>query len=148
MGKQVHVVIFTLDGRLFGLPAEMVSYVHKAAAILEMDETPATVPGLVDVHGTAMPLVDMRRKCGLPPKSLSPDDFFIEMSAMGRPFVLWVDTVLEVIDLDESELFDPKDLLPGIAMVEKIASHPEGMAVMYDVAKFFAPEYSLEIKQR
>ncbi len=148
MGKQIHVVIFTLDGRVFGLPAEMVSYVHRAVAILEMDEAPRTVPGLVDVHGRAMPLVDMRKKCGLMTKSLSPDDFFIEMSAMGRPFALWVDRVLEVVDLDESGLFDPKELLPGIAMVENIAPHAEGMAIMYDVAKFFAPEYSLEIPSR
>lgn len=148
MGKPIHVVIFTLDGRLFGLPAEMVSYVHKAASILELDEAPATVPGLVDIHGTAVPLVDMRRKCGLAPKSLSPDDFFIEMTAAGKPFALWVDEVLEVVDLDESELFDPKELLPGIAMVERIAPHAQGMAVMYDVEKFFAPEYSLEIKAR
>ena len=146
MGKQIHVVIFKLDGRVFGLPAEMVSYVHKAAAILELDEAPATVPGLVDIHGTAMPLVDMRRKCNLAPKALSPDDFFIQMSAAGKSFALWVDEVLEVVDLDESELFDPKDLLPGIAMVERIAPHTQGMAIMYDVQKFFAPEYSLAIK--
>lgn len=148
MGKQIHVVIFTLDGRVFGLPAEMVSYVHKAAAILELDEAPATVPGLVDIHGTAMPLVDMRRKCGLAPKTLSSDDFFIQMTAEGKSFALWVDEVLEVVDLDESELFDPKDLLPGIAMIERIAPHAQGMAIMYDVKKFFAPEYSLAIKSR
>lgn len=148
MGKQLHIVIFTLDGRSFGLPAEMVSYVHRAAAVLELSEAPATVPGLLNVHGVAMPLVDMRRKCGLEPKTLSPDDFFIEMSAMGRPFALWVDEVLEVIDLEESKLVDPKELLPGIAMVESVAPHASGMAIMYDVARFFAPEYSLETRMR
>jgi purine-binding chemotaxis protein CheW len=148
MGNRVYVIIFTLNGKLFGIPVEMVSYVHQAAAILELEEAPDTVPGLVDIHGTPMPLVDMRKKCGLEAKALSPDDFFIEMTVAGRHFALWVDDVLEVVDLDEDAFIDPKELLPGIIMVERIAPHAKGMAVMYDVKRFFAPEYSLNIKAR
>ena len=147
MGKRIHLVIFTLDEKIFGLPLKMVNYVHPAAAPLALDEAPSTVPGLVNIHGVTMPLVDMRRKCGQVSKPLSPDDFFIEMTAAGKRFALWVDKMLEVVDMDEADLVDPKELLPGIAMVEHIAPRPEGMAVIYDVVRFFAPEYSLSTAQ-
>lgn len=148
MGTQIHVVMFSLGDRLFGLPAEMVTYVHQAAAVLELEEAPATVPGVVDIHGKTMPLVDMRKKCGLTAKPLSPSDFFIEMKAVGRSFVLWVEEVLDVVDLDSDQLIDPKELVPGIALVAHIAPHKKGMAIMYDVERFFAPEYSLSLKAR
>ena len=143
MGKRISLVLFTLGDGIFGLPVEMVNHVHPAAAPLALDEAPSTVPELVDIHGIRMPLVDMRRKCGQETRPLSPDDVFMEITAAGKRFVLWVDRVLEVIDTDEADLVDPKELLPGITMVERVAPRPEGMAVIYDVVRFFAPEYSL-----
>ena len=147
MGKRIHLVLFTLDEKIFGLPLEMVNYVHPAVAPLALDKSPSTVPGLVDIHGVMMPLVDMRTKCGQESKPLSPDDVFIEMTASGKRFALWVDKMLEVVDMDEADLVDPKELIPGITMVERIAPRPEGMAVIYDVVRFFAPEYSLSTTQ-
>lgn len=145
MEKALQVIVFSLGEALFAVPAEYVTHVHAATEVRTLQEAPDTVPGLVDIHGVVMPVVDMRRKCGLDPVPLSPRDFFIELSVSGRPFVLRVDSVLDVAELPEDGFADPKVLVPGIAYAERVARYGGRLAVMYDIVSFFKPEYSLEV---
>jgi purine-binding chemotaxis protein CheW len=59
-------VVCTLDGQEYAIPAENVIEVFRFAAVMPLPDSPPWVLGVIDVRGRVVPVVDGRRRLGLP----------------------------------------------------------------------------------
>jgi purine-binding chemotaxis protein CheW len=59
-------VVCVLDGQEYAIPAENVGEVFRFAAVMPLPESPPWVLGVIDVRGRVVPVVDGRRRLGLP----------------------------------------------------------------------------------
>jgi purine-binding chemotaxis protein CheW len=59
-------VVCMLDGQEYALPAENVGEVFRFAAVMPLPDSPPWVLGVIDVRGRVVPVVDGRRRLGLP----------------------------------------------------------------------------------
>jgi purine-binding chemotaxis protein CheW len=59
-------VVCTLDGQEYAIPAENVIEVFRYAAVMPLPDAPPWVLGVIDVRGRVVPVVDGRRRLGLP----------------------------------------------------------------------------------
>jgi len=144
MGERRGVLIFYLDDRPFGIPAELVEHVYPAVLPLVIPQAPEAIPGIVELLGLAMPLVDMRRKCGFAPRTMRVNDRLIHVRHEGRNLALLVDRVEGVEELDGSEVLDPRELIPGIEAVQGILRDGGELGLLCSLERFFAAEFSFE----
>ncbi|MFN7145756.1 MAG: chemotaxis protein CheW, partial [Myxococcota bacterium] len=77
MERSEEVLVLEVGETLIGLPAHEVVAVVRAAAVTPLPAGPSGVDGVVDVHGTIVPVVEARARLGLGHAPLTPGDVFV-----------------------------------------------------------------------
>src|SRR5690348_1316292 len=98
---------YKLGDEMFAVSVAQVREVLELAPITKVPTAPAYMRGVVNVRGTAIPVVDLRLKFGLAPTTdtLHTRIVVLELKIDGEPCVLGgiADSVHEVIELDPSQ---------------------------------------------
>lgn len=139
----VDLLVFELASQRFGLPLSTVREVVRAVLPTPLPGAPPLVEGLIDVRGALAPVLDVRRRFGLPPRALEADQHFVLVAASvgGRPARLVALRVDRAADLARVETVEPGELertLPGAAHVAGVARLPDGLILIHDVARFLS----------
>lgn len=138
---------FTLDDWRCALELSTVERVCRAVAITPLPDAPNIVLGIVNVSGVIVPVVDIRRRFGLPAKVMIPDDLFIIADASGQLVALIVDNVTGVIDCSGNDITSASDIVPGMKHVVGAAWLKDGMILIHDLAGFLLLEEKAELEQ-
>jgi purine-binding chemotaxis protein CheW len=114
--QTLQFLTYRLGDEMFAVGVAQVREVLELAPITKVPTAPPYMRGVVNVRGTAIPVVDLRLKFGLPPKAdtLHTRIIVLELKLDGEPCVIGgiADSVHEVIELDPAQTAPP----PTIAM--------------------------------
>jgi purine-binding chemotaxis protein CheW len=103
-------VTLGIDRETFALPVETVREILDMCEISKLPNAPQQLLGMIDVRGTAVPVIDLRTKFGLPRVDATPNTriLVLEFAAQGRKTLIGLvaDRVFEVTGLDDDRL-DP-----------------------------------------
>lgn len=132
-------LVFWLGQYSFGLPLEGVERVLRAVEVTPLPCAPAIVSGVVDLAGEIVPVIDLRRHVGLPPRAMRLEDHLLVVRAAGRPLALWVDRAGGVT------VWRSADLLPAATAAADpglcgIARGADGLILILDLQAFLSPE--------
>ncbi|BDU70915.1 chemotaxis protein CheW [Mesoterricola silvestris] len=108
------LVTFTLDGVEFGLDIDRVQEITPRTAITPVPGAPSFVLGVVNLRGMIIPVLDSRLRFHLPPKPPTDKTRIIILGLAGQPTGLMVDSVAEVVKLDDFTLRDTPPLVAGV----------------------------------
>lgn len=89
-----HLVIFVLDGRRYAVPLRQVERVVRAVEVTPLPEAPPYLQGAVSVEGRALPVLNVRRRFGLPERPVAVSDHFVIVEGSGTSMILPVDDAL------------------------------------------------------
>jgi purine-binding chemotaxis protein CheW len=131
-------VVFRLEERRFALPLEATARAVRAVEITPLPQATPGVPGVIDVHGELMPVVDLRVRFGLPPRALVPGAQFLLVATARRAVALWVDGVDGVATWRADEFVAAGPLLPGSGQLRGIARGAEGLILVHDLEALLA----------
>jgi purine-binding chemotaxis protein CheW len=134
----VEVLVFQLDGRRYGLLAEVVREVLRAVAVVLLPRAPAIVEGVINLRGRIVPVLDLRRRFRLPPRPLYPSDHLIVASADERLVVLRVDQATDLVRLPASHLEEASGVVPGVEYVRWVARVPDDLVLLHDLRTFLS----------
>ncbi|MGF1553521.1 MAG: chemotaxis protein CheW [Paracoccaceae bacterium] len=102
------LLVFRLGGATFALPVERVHALLEPLPATAVPNAPAIAPALVNVRGTVVPLVDLRRRLRLAPCERTEETrlMVVETTLSGEPARLAgeADAVEAVIDTDEARI--------------------------------------------
>ncbi len=106
------LVIFELSGELYGVSIDVVNEISRPLPLMPLPHTPAYVLGVVNLRGTVLPVIDLRRKFALPirPESETADrvhpadkdkaypgeNRLLFLKASNMQAALWVDAMHEL----------------------------------------------------
>lgn len=128
-----------------GLPAGVVDEVLRMVAVDDLPGAPGSIAGLVDRRGQVVPVLDLRRRFGLPAFPPALDDRLVVVTAAGSPLLLWVDAVLglEQVDADAIRAL-PSELTSGphLAGVARIA---DGLLYVHEPDRFLSDHEAAEL---
>ena len=137
-------ITFKLGDELFAIDVARVREVLDLSEITRVPTAPPYMRGVVNVRGSAVPVVDLRLKFGLPPTPDTVDTriVVIELELDGELTVVGglADSVHEVLELPRDELREP----PRIAMrwradmIEGMGKKGEQFIIVLDIARVFA----------
>lgn len=102
------VMTFGLGEALFALPVTLVQEILDTRPVSPLPNMPPHLLGVIDVRGTSVAVVDLRRLLGEPAREEAPDTrlvvLLLDHGGERFPVALRVDRVIEVTGLDEGRL--------------------------------------------
>ncbi len=104
-------VVFKIDGAEYALAAADVLQMESFNGATPVPGAPPHVAGLMQVRGRVIPVVDARRRFGLPPVERSLDSRVVVGQLGTRTVGLLVDSAREVLKLDPDKLQPPPPLV-------------------------------------
>jgi purine-binding chemotaxis protein CheW len=100
----VHLLTFKVDDREYALNlANVVQIVH-VVAVAHTGQGPDSVEGMFNLRGRNIPVVDVRKECGLPAKPCGLDTPLVIARTDGHVLALTVDAVSDVLTLPLSNI--------------------------------------------
>ncbi len=104
---------FALDGQDYGIEVESVQEVLRHSVRTPVPLAPEAIGGLINLRGQVVTAVDLRRRLGLPAFPVDTDPMNVVVRVDGEAISLLVDSIGDVVDVDE-DLFElPPDTLGG-----------------------------------
>lgn len=140
MDKQNQLVVFTLDEQRFGLALSAVDRVVRMVEIAVLPKAPEIVLGVVNVQGSVIPVVDIRKRFRLPERQLALSDQIIVAHTAQRPVALAVDAVIAVLRYPQEGMVEALQILPGIEYVEGVLKLKDGLILIHDLNQFLSLE--------
>ena len=134
------LLVFKLDNWNCGLPLSIVEKAYRAVAVTPLPKTPDIVLGIINVRGSVLPVVNIRKRFHLQEKKLIPSDQLIIARTHRRQIALVVDSIVGVIECAEAEITSSDAILPGLDYVKGVVKTSSGMILVHDLDRFLSPE--------
>lgn len=140
------VLSFTLERETYAVDILRVREIRGFSAVTHMPDTPAHLLGVLNLRGSIVPIVDMRRRIGIAamePSALTVIIVLSVESARGRrEFGLVVDGVSDVVDLAPENIKEAPDLNEGTReqLISAIASVNDRLIMVLDIDRMLAVE--------
>lgn len=118
------VLVVRLGEHRLALRLQDVGEVLPAVATVPLPAADELVAGVMNLHGRALPVLDVRRRLGVPARPVRPEDHFVTCQVARRPVALWVDAAEAVTRASTQTLAGGDRVRAG--------DHPDGVAVADD----------------
>jgi len=145
MADKSHFVIFTLDDQKFALPLASVEKIARAAAIRPLPKSSDVILGVVNVQGRVIPVLDLKKRFGIPTRPIAVSDHLIIARASARVLALLVDTVQDILESDSRDITDQSAILDRIDYVGGVLRMEDGMVLINDLERLLSAEEAGEL---
>lgn len=146
-GNAIQLLVFALGGRRYGLRLSAVERVVRAVEITLLPRAPDIVLGVVDVQGRIVPVVNLRRRFGLPEREIVPTDQMIIARTARRPVVLLVDAVSDVQHCPEESLVGAPTVVAGTEYIEGMVALNNELILIQDLDELLSLEEDVSLDQ-
>lgn len=136
-GKELLVVLFSLNDVLYGVDVHQVQGILEVTAITKVPNAPSYIKGVTNLRGDVIPVFDLRIKFNLNYDVSEEDEKMMVIGQGERATGIMVDSVLEVLSIAEDSIEIIPDLITGVnpETVLGVAKHKEEMIVLLDLVK-------------
>ena len=152
--KKVSVVVFTLGVQYFAIDVECVREVLMSRDISPVPKTPEFIEGVIDLRGHVIGIVDLRKYFDFNSREINKDARIIITRIKDALLGLIVDSVLNVVSLDEQAL----EKAPGVVssqinndVIAGVAKIDEKMTIILDLASVLSDKeikHLIQIRRR
>ncbi len=135
--NQREYVIFKLVGENYGVEVKYVENIEKYTEITRVPYTEPSVKGVVNLRGIIVPIIDLRKKFGLPTVEPNENSRMIIVNYDENKIGMLVDSSSETYQISDDEI-DTASTLSRDSSIEYISSigKKDGRVVMLiDIAK-------------
>ena len=143
------LVVFELANEAYGIDINRVQSIIRMQEITVVPGTPSFIEGIINLRGSIVPVVDLRRRFGLPmaPEDLEAVIVIVELDGMEVGMI--VDKVTDVTKVHEESIEPPSPLLASIdtAYLRGIAKLEKRMVILLDLSRVFTTEEQQALKQ-
>ncbi|MGH7846427.1 MAG: chemotaxis protein CheW [Candidatus Binatia bacterium] len=132
------LLVFTLENQRYALDLSAVQRVVRMVEITPLPKAPEMVLGVVNLQGDIIPVVNIRKRFGLPEREINLSDALIFARTERRRLAVAADSVSSVIQSGPEQIVKPERIAAGIEYVAGVVKLPDGMILIHDLAKFFS----------
>lgn len=147
MGKPDQLLVFALGDQRCALYLSAVDRVVRVVEITPLPKAPAIVSGVVNVHGEVIPVINLRKRFGLPQRDIALTDHLVITHTARRPVALVVDTVTDIVECAGRELVVAESILPELEYVQGVAKLKDGLILIYNLEQFLSLEEEESLDQ-
>ncbi len=141
------IVVFALDLGRYALALERVERAVRMVEVTPLPKSPAIVCGIVNVQGRLVPVINLRRRFGLPERATRLGDHLLIARSATRTLAMIVDAVSGVAECDTMELVASASIVPGTDYIQGIAKLADGMVLIHDLDRFLSLDEAQSLDQ-
>lgn len=131
-------VVFFLEEQAFALRLGAVSRVLRALAVTPLPGAPAIVRGVIDVQGELVPVVDLRRRFGMPEKDVTLGDQILVANSGRQAVALVVDGTGGVVEYRPEDFVPIAQVVPGAGGLAGLLKAESGLVLVQDLDALLA----------
>ncbi len=139
-GDERQLVVFQLGGELYGVEISRVHEIIRLQTVTRVPRAPAFVEGVINLRGKVIPVVDLRRRFGLPTAEHTRASRIVVVEIGDQVVGIIVDGVSEVLRVGESTVEPPSPVVAGIdsEYIHGIAKLPDRLVILLDLDRVLA----------
>ena len=136
-GQSSQVVSFCLGDEEYGVDIMTVQEIILFGCITQVPEVPEHVLGVINLRGNVIPILNLRRRFGMPDQPAVDATRIVVMNLNGRTVGVVVDGVNEVLRLSEDEVSPTPQSLSGAGKdyVTGLARRGDRLLILLDMAR-------------
>ena len=134
------VVVFVLEGARYAVPLQATERALRMVAISPLPGAPQMLAGVINLHGRVVPVVDLRRRLGLPPREYGSAAHLLVVKSPRRTLALPADEVLGLRAFPKGAVAPSERVTPGLGAVAGIAALPDGLVFIHDLEAFLTAD--------
>lgn len=136
------VVVFRLGKELYGADISIVREVNRLQRVTKVPRTPAYIEGVTNLRGRVIPVIDLRKRLGLPAEAATKATRIAVADIHGSQVGMIVDAVQEVLRVPQGAVEPPS---PMFSKVDKenvlgIAKVDDRLIILLDLARILVRE--------
>lgn len=143
------IVVFELANEHYGLDILAVEGIIKMQSITKMPQAPNYVEGITNLRGVVVPVMDLRRRFGLPEKEWTKDTRIVVVYMNGMKVGMIVDGVSQVLRIQD-DLIEPAPPMTtnvNSALNRGIAKLENQLVILLDLSKIISIDEKEELAE-
>lgn len=140
--KSGQYLTFQLMSEQYGVAIETVREINQFGEITKVPRTPNYVKGVMNLRGKIIPVVNLRVKFGMEPQESTRDTCIIVIETEIGQVGMIVDSVKEVVDLQEAQI-EPSPVLgnqSAMSFVRGMGKVDNRVVILVDIVSAFSAE--------
>jgi purine-binding chemotaxis protein CheW len=138
--QKAPLVVFSLDDQRYALALARVQRAVRVVAITPLPEAPAIVLGIIDLGGVVIPVIDIRKRFGHPPRDVRLSDHLVIAETGKRTVALLVDETKGVIEASPGSFAPAEEIVPGLGLVDGAMKLDDGLILIHDLERLLSLE--------
>jgi purine-binding chemotaxis protein CheW len=139
-GETAQWVVFYLDEGRYALPLAAVDRIVRAVHVTPMPRAPGIVLGAIDVQGRVLPVFNIRRRFGLPERTVDPADQFLIAHTARRTVVLVIDAAQGVFEHAATAVTEAANIARELEHIRGVIQLDDGLVLIHDLEHFLSPD--------
>ncbi len=147
-GSLLQLVSFVIEHEEFGIDILKVQEIIRPVDITRVPNAPAFVEGVINLRGKIVPVIDLRKRFGLPQREHDKDTRIVVVELVEKVVGFMMDAVREVIRVDRSVIEPPPDLAIGIDAhyIKGVAKLNDRLLILLDLEEVLSSEEHASLK--
>ncbi|MFB3818739.1 MAG: chemotaxis protein CheW [Candidatus Methylomirabilales bacterium] len=131
---------FALGGEEYGVEILKIQEIKGFSAITPLPNAPAYVKGVLNLRGTIVPILDLRKKFGLPDVEYTQFTVIVVVQVQGKVTGFVVDAVSDVLTVQGSDIQATPDLHGQVdtSCLTGLAKAGEKLVILLDIDRMLA----------
>jgi purine-binding chemotaxis protein CheW len=145
----LQLVTFIIGSEEFGVEISCVHEINRMLQITKVPNAPQYVTGIINLRGRIIPVIDLRKRLGLPPKEHDNNTRIIVIEINGKTVGFTVDAVKEVIRIPQNITETPPELTTGVnsEFIKAVGKLEDRLLILLDLNKIFSTEQEKVISE-
>lgn len=140
VNNRINLLVFSIEEQRYGLSLPNVERICRAFEIVPLPKAPSIVMGVINLRGSVIPVINVRRRFGLPEREIRLTDQFIISMTTKRRVALVADSVAGVIDHPRERIIAAESIVPGMEYIQGVARLHDGIVFIHELETFLSLE--------
>jgi purine-binding chemotaxis protein CheW len=139
-GAEQQLVVFQLGAELYGVEIARVHEIIRLQTVTRVPHAPAFVEGVINLRGKVIPVVDLRRRFGLPLAEHTRASRIVVVEIGDQVVGIVVDGVSEVLRVNNATIEPPSPVVAGVESdyLHGIAKLPDRLVILLNLDRVLA----------
>ncbi|MCX6343799.1 MAG: chemotaxis protein CheW [Armatimonadetes bacterium] len=131
------LVVMEISGERYGVSIGAVSTIIRMQEVTSIPRTPNFVEGVINLRGSIIPVIDLRKRFGLPVGEITKASRIVVVEAADQMIGMMVDAVCETLKLPQDAIEPPSPIVVNVdsAYVRGVGKQDGRLVILLDVEK-------------
>ncbi|WP_134699673.1 chemotaxis protein CheW [Ammoniphilus sp. YIM 78166] len=131
------IVIFRINDEDYGVDVSLVNSIERMTDVTRVPNVNDYILGVMNLRGSVIPLIDLRKRFGLPIETYNEDTRIIVLSVGEIEVGIVVDSCSDVTDIKRGEIEPPPTVVGGIesTYIQGVTKMDRRLIILLDMEK-------------